>query len=91
MSPHNDRCRSQAPVSLDPGLPGTVVTTSMPSWLDIHNSTESKRHVSNVLDTVQTYAVMGISSNSYPFDTASSSKYWGRQRYGPVPYAFEIA
>lgn len=40
---------------------------------------------------LQTNGVKGIWGNSRPCDTALSSHYWGRRRYGPVPQAFETA
>jgi hypothetical protein len=97
MSPHNDRCTSQAPAAPYQDQPDTVV---------IQRSSGSIRRVSKAHHRApmtgfirnreeqnhpRTGGVKGIWRNSCPFDTASWAQYWGRRRYGPVSWGFAVA
>jgi len=99
MSPHNDRCTSQATVSPDQDQPDTAIATFSSSRPVIHSSTKSIRRASKTHHRARmteiicnreeqnhprTDGVKGIGRNSRPFETAASSQYWGRRRYGPV-------
>ena len=106
MSPNNDRCTSQTPVSPHRDQPDAVGATFSSSRPVIRSSRQSLRHVIKTHHRVYalgiicnreeqkyslTDSIKGISGNSRPFDTASSCQYWGRRRYGPVQQAFEMA
>jgi hypothetical protein len=99
MSPHNDRCTSQATVPPDQDGPDTTAAAFSSSRAVIHSSIGSIRRVSKVHHRVHTTEIIcnradknqlrtdgikGTWRNSRPFDTASCSQYWGRRRYGPL-------
>jgi hypothetical protein len=99
MSPHNDRCTSQAKVSPDRDQPDMAIATFSSSRPVIHSSTGSIRRVLRAHHRTQlaeiicnreeqnhplTDGVKGTAGNSRPCHTASSWQYWGRRRYGPV-------
>jgi hypothetical protein len=106
MSPHNDRCTSQAKVSPDQDRPQTAVAAFSSGRRVIHSSIESIRrvrkahhraHAMEIIQTTddknhpQTDGIKGTRRNSRPFDPAYCSQYWGRRRYGPLQLAFRMA
>jgi hypothetical protein len=102
MSPHNDRCTSQAPVSPHKGQPDTVAASSS-SRVYIHSSIESIRRASKAHHRMRATEIIcdreeqnhpwthGVKDNSRTFDTTSHGQYRWRRRHGPAHLAFAAA